>query len=119
MNRCAHCHLKGEMAGFSHARTGWPLSRYHKNLDCRACHPSGRKIGRLNRDCVACHDGWAAGTFRHAVTGLVLDEIHAEMDCADCHVDRMFELKPSCANCHDDGRAYPESSPGTLTGKKR
>jgi hypothetical protein len=49
---------------------------------------------------------------------LVLDEVHAEMDCADCHADRKFDQRPSCANCHDDGRTYPESSPGIPTGSK-
>jgi hypothetical protein len=118
MDRCGDCHAKEETAGFNHTRTGWPLSRYHQNLDCRACHPSGRKIGRLNPDCTACHNNWTIGTFNHAVTGLVLDETHGEMDCADCHIDRKFDQKPSCANCHDDGRVYPESSPGTSNKKK-
>lgn len=119
MNRCGYCHAKEETKGFNHARVGWPLSRYHQNLECRACHPAGRKIGKLDRDCVACHSDWTTGIFKHGVTGLVLDEIHGEMDCADCHVDRKFDRKPSCANCHDDGRAHPESSPGTSAEKKR
>lgn len=112
MNKCGDCHAKKEMPGFTHARTGWPLSRHHQNLNCRACHPSDRKIGKLNRDCIACHSNWTTETFNHAVTGLVLDEMHVEMDCEDCHVDRKFDQKPSCANCHDEGRVYPESSPG-------
>jgi len=118
MNKCGDCHAKKEMAGFSHARTGWPLNRYHQNLDCKSCHPAGSKIGKLNQDCLSCHSGWTSGAFQHAVTGLMLDETHGGMNCAECHVDLKFNQKPSCAKCHDDGRAYPESSPGTVMGKK-
>jgi len=118
MERCEGCHAKRENRGFTHARTGWPLSRYHQSLSCHACHPSGRKMEKLNRDCLACHNNWTTENFNHAVTGLSLDETHKQMDCADCHLGHKFDEKPSCANCHDDGRAYPESSPGTFTEKK-
>jgi hypothetical protein len=118
MNTCSGCHTKKEAPSFTHARTGWPLNRYHSSLECQACHPSGHRIGKLNRDCVACHGNWATGTFDHAVTGLALDEVHSATDCADCHVDRKFEQKPSCSTCHDDGRTYPQSSPGTPAGDK-
>ncbi len=118
--KCSHCHARSEKPGFTHARTGWPLSQYHQSLDCRSCHPAGRKIGKLNRECIACHSSWTTETFNHAVTGLVLDETHQEMDCTDCHLERKFDQRPSCVNCHDDGRVYPQSSPGTITkGKKR
>jgi hypothetical protein len=119
MDRCDDCHAKTERAGFSHARTGWPLNRYHQNLSCHACHPAGSKIKKLNQDCVACHSNWTIENFKHAITGLALDETHAGIDCVDCHLDRKFDEKPSCVGCHDDGRTYPESSPGTVTGRKR
>ncbi len=112
MDRCSHCHAREETPSFTHARVGWPLSRHHQNLDCQACHPAERKIGKLDRDCVACHSDWSTDTFNHAVTGLTLDEMHGVMDCTDCHPDRKFGNKPSCVNCHDDRREYPESSPG-------
>jgi len=115
---CAKCHSTKETPGFTHAQTGWPLGRYHQNLNCHACHPAGRKISKLNPDCNACHGNWTTGTFDHAVTGLVFDEIHQQMDCTDCHLERKLDQKPSCVACHDDERAYPENSPGT-TIKKR
>jgi hypothetical protein len=119
MNGCGYCHAKEETKGFNHARVGWPLSRHHRNLKCQACHPPDRKIGKLDRECVACHSSWSKESFDHSVTGLILDELHVEMDCADCHADRKFDQPPSCVNCHDDGRTYPESSPGTPTGRNR
>lgn len=114
MKTCSICHAKSERVGFDHAQTGWPLNRFHRDLKCRSCHPMGRKLTKLNRSCIACHSSWNTGTLNHIVTGLVLDETHQEMDCIECHLDERFEDKPSCGNCHDDSRTYPESSPGTL-----
>jgi len=115
MKTCLICHAQSERKGFDHARTGWPLNRFHQELNCRSCHSPGRKISKLSRDCIACHTSWSARIFNHAVTGLVLDETHQEMDCVDCHLDSRFGDKPSCVNCHDDNRVYPESSPGSFT----
>ncbi|HWR83519.1 MAG TPA: cytochrome c3 family protein [Candidatus Deferrimicrobium sp.] len=110
---CAKCHDVHERPQFSHNTTGWPLSRYHQNLDCRACHPTGRRIGALDPACVTCHGGWSPANFRHAVTGLQLDEIHAQAECQDCHAERAFDAKPTCAGCHDDGRTAETAPPGT------
>lgn len=111
-HKCSKCHDTREKPAFSHSDTGWPLSRYHVWLDCRACHPTGKRISRLNRNCVNCHGGWNQETFAHAVTGLRLDEIHYELECGDCHIDRKFQNKPDCAGCHDDGRSPKENPPG-------
>jgi hypothetical protein len=111
-HKCSKCHDTREKLAFSHSDTGWPLSRYHIRLDCRACHPTGKRISRLNRNCVNCHGGWNQETFAHAVTGLRLDEIHYELECGDCHIDRKFQNKPDCASCHDDGRSPKENPPG-------
>ena len=118
--KCNECHRTTEMKGFSHAKTGWPLNQYHQSIKCRSCHTNMRKITRLNRECIACHGNWSPSTFKHAVTGLELDEEHMENDCAECHVERKFDEKPSCSNCHDEGTKYPQSIPGkmaTATGK--
>ncbi|HUV31554.1 MAG TPA: cytochrome c3 family protein [Acidobacteriota bacterium] len=111
---CGKCHDTKEKPVFSHASTGWPLNRYHRTLDCRACHPTGRQIGRLNSNCGACHAGWNQENFAHAVTGLQLDEIHVELDCTDCHADRKFDQTPDCSACHDDGRTHEDAPPGEL-----
>jgi len=42
---CAKCHDQRERPGFTHNRTGWPLSGYHQELDCWACHPKGKRMG--------------------------------------------------------------------------
>lgn len=112
--KCNECHEKTETEGFSHANIGWPLKGYHQSLKCSSCHPNMRRITRLNRDCIACHGNWSPKTFKHTVTGLELDEAHVENDCAECHVDRKFDKKASCANCHPDGREYPRSKPGKI-----
>jgi len=119
MKRCEICHTMGGAAFFDHDRTGWPLSRYHQKLKCRSCHPAGEKTSKPDRECSTCHRSWSTQTFNHSVTGLVLDEIHQGMDCTDCHSERKFDQKPSCANCHDDGRRFPQSSPGTISEIKR
>ncbi len=112
---CSKCHDTRERPGFSHNKTGWPLNQYHKQLDCWACHPTGKKISKLNSMCVSCHAGWTQANFKHAVTGLHLDEVHAELDCADCHTDNKYDADPKCADCHDDGRTAKTSPPGMRT----
>jgi hypothetical protein len=112
-DECSKCHGTKEKPAFSHAITGWPLNRFHKGLDCRACHPTGKKIARLNNQCASCHAGWNQANFSHAVTGLILDENHREMDCTDCHTDRKYNEPPSCSGCHDDNRSYKDAPPGS------
>jgi uncharacterized CHY-type Zn-finger protein len=107
---CSKCHDTKEKPGFSHA--GWKLNRFHQPLSCRACHPTGKKIAKLNKKCDACHAGWNQQNFRHAVTGLQLDDIHIELDCGDCHVDLAYDKTPDCSGCHDDGRTHKDAPPG-------
>jgi len=115
-DECAKCHDKKERPSFSHATTGWPLNRYHIGLECRACHPTGKPIKKLENECIVCHGGWKQGKFRHAVTGIQLDETHAGLDCSDCHTKLKFSKGPTCANCHDDGRDYKKAPPGKKVG---
>jgi hypothetical protein len=110
--KCSKCHDTKERPAFSHAATGWSIGRFHSALDCRACHPTGKRISKVNRECTSCHGGWNQGNFRHAVTGLQLDETHAGADCADCHLNRHYNQKPACAGCHDDARDFKKNPPG-------
>jgi hypothetical protein len=111
---CDKCHKLQETKGFSHAETGWALNRFHQPLSCNACHPSGQKIEKLDPNCTSCHKNWNSKTFNHnEITGVVLGDTHKELDCSDCHLNKRFDQKPSCASCHDDGRSYPQSKPGT------
>lgn len=109
---CGHCHATTERPGFSHEHTGWPLSKYHRDLSCRACHPTGERIAQLDNNCATCHAGWTSANFQHAVTGLKLDDIHCESACEDCHAERAFDQKPTCTECHDENRDPREYPPG-------
>jgi len=111
-DQCETCHDSREKPAFAHASTGWPLNQYHARLECRGCHPTGKRITRLKAECIACHGSWNAQNFSHAVTGLQLDDIHAEADCTDCHLERRYEAKPDCSTCHDDGRTSDQAPPG-------
>jgi len=117
---CEHCHRQAgqpEPVPFDHAKTGWPLSRYHQGNNCRDCHRAV-KFTKLDRNCNACHDDWSSETFDHAVTGQVLDETHKEIDCESCHAGRDFAKPPACDDCHDgdDGFAFPAKRPGPVAG---
>jgi hypothetical protein len=111
-DKCAKCHDSVERPAFSHASTGWSVGRFHAKLECRACHPTGKRISKVGKSCNACHGGWNQSNFRHAVTGLQLDEVHIEADCADCHLERRYNDRPTCAGCHDDERDYKQTPPG-------
>jgi hypothetical protein len=106
---CDFCHRMKERPKFTHVEVGWPQNKYHRKLVCRACHPRGRKIGKLNTECTSCHMNWYPGSFNHMMTGVNLGDCHEGLDCSGCHVDREFDAKPTCNNCHDDGRSYPSS----------
>lgn len=111
-DKCMKCHDTKEKPPFTHATTGWPLNRFHQKLGCRSCHPTGKPISRLDNRCQTCHGGWNRENFNHVVTGLRLDEIHVEFDCENCHIDRQFDKKPTCIECHEEERDPREFTPG-------
>lgn len=115
-NECSKCHSKAEKKGFDHGRdAGWVLNVYHSKLSCDSCHPKNKRIRKLDRSCLSCHNNWNAQNFNHAIVGLELDETHREAECSDCHIDRKFDVKPTCANCHDE---TPAGKPGKQTKSK-
>ncbi len=109
---CTKCHDNKERPGFSHNNTGWPLGKYHEQLECWSCHTVGRQINRLNQRCVNCHADWNQKNFRHAITGLDLDEMHSQLDCTDCHAEQQYDQTPKCSDCHDDDRDAETVPPG-------
>ncbi len=111
-DQCSKCHDTQERPGFTHNKTGWPLNPYHNKLDCWACHPTGKRISKLNRMCSNCHAGWNQENFRHAVVGLQLDEVHSQLECTDCHAEHKYDENPKCDSCHDDGRTADKAPPG-------
>jgi hypothetical protein len=112
-NDCAHCHADRETKGFDHAqRSGFLLKDYHKGLSCNRCHLEPKVFTGLGSKCENCHTaGWEPEEFDHSKTGIRLDEIHVEAACADCHTAG-WGKPTTCAECHDDSRSYPNSSPG-------
>jgi hypothetical protein len=111
-HKCSKCHDRKEKPAFSHAATGWPLDRFHVGLDCRACHPTGKRISKLDSACESCHAGWNQETFSHSVAGLQLDEIHTQFECDSCHPEKKYRKEPDCASCHDDERTPKSHPPG-------
>jgi hypothetical protein len=110
---CGKCHDTKVRKPFDHARTGWPLNRFHKDLYCNECHGSDGKFAKLNPKCTNCHKNFEYGKFNHSVTGLALDEIHGENDCEICHLNRNFSKKPVCTACHEN-KSFPSDVPGKL-----
>jgi Class III cytochrome C family/Cytochrome c3 len=111
-DKCGKCHGKSEKGVFSHAVVGWPLSRFHAKLSCRACHPTGKPIEKLDKNCISCHSGWTNLTFDHSVNGLILNETHRQFGCESCHIESRFDRPPSCLECHDESYDYKVTPPG-------
>jgi hypothetical protein len=108
---CIKCHRNKEATRFNHSlATGWPLSRFHEQLECSKCHGYNNEFVKLNNECKSCHPNFAPGKFNHSITGLELDENHKEASCTDCHQTKDFS-NPICTNCHDD-KSYPKDKPG-------
>ena len=118
-DKCDKCHGQTEKPPFTHDVSGWNLSKYHKYLECRNCHPTGQRISTMNGECTTCHSGWNQGNFRHSVVGLQLDEIHMELECSDCHIDLHYHKEPQCGECHDDNRDFHNDPPGELLSLKK
>lgn len=113
-DNCASCHRQAEVAGFDHfERAKFRIDTFHSGVTCRKCHGEQGDFRGLKSGCADCHDkDWFPETFDHAKTGLALDELHQMADCASCHQGGLGN--PSvCTDCHDDGRKYPDSLPGT------
>ncbi|MEZ4388111.1 MAG: cytochrome c3 family protein [Candidatus Krumholzibacteriia bacterium] len=109
---CAFCHTTAPKPRFDHTKTvGWSLAPFHTKVACTTCHGDPKNFHRPTGACGDCHIHWETGSFNHRVTGLALNADHVDLDCGDCHIDRAFERKPSCLNCHDE-ELYPKSLPG-------
>jgi len=114
---CEHCHGTEQKAPFNHAKTGWPLKVFHQNLTCQTCHKDQVEFSALNTSCSSCHKkSWQTGKFDHSVTGIQLDENHREMDCESCHLNRNFNAKPQCTECHEE-KSFPKNIPGKIVKK--
>jgi hypothetical protein len=111
---CDQCHLKQEAVAFTHEQTGWPLNRFHRHLECRACHGNPYHFTKLKPACNTCHTRWNPATFDHGRTDFVLDDNHREFECESCHLERKFADAPVCSECHDAEYVYPAKVPGSF-----
>lgn len=115
-SNCSTCHSNVISYGFEHKkRTGFDISKFHKNLTCQRCHVEKGKFTGLSSDCSTCHGIWNKTNFKHSLTGLSLDETHNEFECAECHQNKNYQ-NPVCSNCHDD-KKYPNEKPGKILRK--
>ena len=114
---CAGCHQEhrsreyplrlSDPQAFDHDRTAFSLTRWHKNVDCIACHAARRPYFDVKPLCRDCHPGWKAANFDHArITGVELALHHSDVGCADCHPKNRYQDQPKCADCHNAEMKY-------------
>ena len=127
---CAVCHSSSQWKGalFDHsARTKFPLTGSHPQVQCNSCHVGGRFVGtprscegchldafnrtsnpghaasNFPRDCAQCHTTaqWKGAKFDHNLSRFRLTGSHAQAECASCHINGKFTGTPqACADCH-------------------
>ena len=141
---CVSCHApddahhggRGTDCNKCHTTAGWKTSKFdhfketkfalegaHADVDCLACHKTGRMqdklpkdcygchaaedshAGRLGNDCGKCHDArtWDKSKFDHdRDTKFALHGAHAKVDCHRCHTADIFKQKlpVTCGECH-------------------
>ncbi len=129
---CLQCHnaVEWKALTFSHAKTRYPLTGAHLQVNCQKCHiPSadgtpkwvGLKFercsschndihkGAFQQTCESCHStgGWkrtsVATHFDHSKTKYPLVGKHLEVNCGVCHKAGDFKTAiahETCADCH-------------------
>jgi len=115
--------------GFDHSLTDFALKGGHlgSKIQCRDCHPKGKKYRDAPSDCYACHQkddkhkgslgkacadchsekNWKDTLFDHSKTKFPLTGKHRDVQCKSCHSDPKFKGAPTqCVACHrkDDQR---------------
>ncbi|MDZ7359382.1 MAG: hypothetical protein ONB46_01470 [candidate division KSB1 bacterium] len=135
--RCEICHSSaitgwqisstGDLSGFDHSRTRFPLLGAHAAATCNQCHANNRFAGTPT-DCFSCHQNdfqrttnpnhaaanfshtctschttsvWKPSTFNHNTTAFPLQGAHVAVACSQCHVNNRFAGTPKdCFSCH-------------------
>lgn len=117
---CEACHnLKswGEISGFDHSKTMYPLLGAHRTVACNDCHkPTANSQSRFSgtpTQCEACHQDVHDGQFRAQDN---------QTHCADCHIPQRWSpstfdhetkthfslagghVNVLCAKCHTQTR---------------
>jgi hypothetical protein len=139
--RCALCHTAEgwKKVGFSHDKTGFPLTGRHRDVTCTACHPGGDFGKPVPRACAACHRDVHArrlvqrcdrchdtasfqqasfGPDAHRRTAFPLTGRHASLPCEECHGDRRDRAfsRPvaRCVGCHQQDYDRTTADPRLL-----
>jgi len=119
---CSQCHDTNDWknATIDHAKTSFPLTGKHVNLDCKQCHINGvfkgtpatcyachqkddKHAGSYGQDCAQCHSvsDWAQATIDHSKIAYPLIGKHITVDCLSCHLNKVFKGTPAtCYACH-------------------
>jgi len=127
--QCQVCHttVGWSPATYDHAKSGWPLTGAHANVQCGLCHVNGN-YNITNTACASCHlkdyqattnpnhasagfpqqcevchstSNWNNAAFNHAATGWPLTGAHANVQCSQCHANGNYNLTSgTCVNCH-------------------
>jgi hypothetical protein len=117
---CEACHnVKswGEISGFDHSKTSYPLLGAHRTVACNDCHrPSSNPQSRFSgtpTQCESCHQDVHDGQFLAQ---------HNQTHCADCHIPQRWapstfdhetkthfslaggHVNVPCAKCHTQTR---------------
>jgi hypothetical protein len=126
---CSICHTTTSWAGavFDHSKTPFPLTGFHVNVACPACHVNNVFVG-LSTACVSCHlnnfntatspnhvasgfpqtcelchttAAWIPATFDHNKTAFPLTGFHVTVPCSSCHMNANYKATPTdCYSCH-------------------
>ena len=132
-DKCDSCHTSDawrSLKPYDHAKTRFPLTGSHQQVECKACH-IGERYKPLAMACVDCHkqkdvhngrngpkcEGchtttlWRAVAFDHdANTKFPLIGKHRTTACETCHKEdpRRVKLETACISCHqkDDAKAH-------------
>jgi hypothetical protein len=123
---CSKCHSTAswKTVKFDHAKqTGFALLGVHAELDCLACHKSGRMQDKIPKDCNGCHRAedahasrlgsdcahchgsvsWKEAHFDHQQeTKFALTGKHRSVSCHSCHTANVKQqkLEHECVQCH-------------------
>ncbi len=125
---CATCHSPSdwEDATFDHARSNFPLTGAHQQVDCEGCHINNQFAG-TSSTCVNCHTdpGFHAGLFTTDCTSChttiawrpaIFNEQHTfplnhgeagAVSCATCHPTSLPAY--TCYGCHEHNEANVRS----------
>ncbi len=106
---------------FDHRQTDYLLKGKHAPVDCKSCHPAGKKYRQAPQDCLACHQkddkhkgslgqacadchveqGWKETRFDHDKTKFALTGKHVDTRCDACHKSAVYNEAPTtCIGCH-------------------